>query len=62
MLQGKTFTVDPISKRRLENYGEEDQYYVKNHHEPIVSEDVFNMAQDILHKRGKNRRRGTSSV
>ena len=25
--QGKTFTVDPISKRRLDNFGEEDQFY-----------------------------------
>ncbi|MEK3986398.1 recombinase family protein [Paenibacillus sp. FSL K6-3166] len=58
LLQGKTFTVDPISKRRLDNYGEEDQFYIKNHHEPIVSEEVFEKAQDILHKRGKNRRRG----
>ncbi|WHX50072.1 recombinase family protein [Paenibacillus woosongensis] len=55
LLQGKTFTLDPISKRRLENHGEEDQYYIKNHHEPIVSEEVFNKAQDILHRRGKNR-------
>ncbi|MFR9712057.1 recombinase family protein [Paenibacillus sp. MB22_1] len=58
LLQGKTFTVDPISKRRLDNYGEEDQFYVKNHHEPIVSEEVFEKAQDILHRRGENRRRG----
>lgn len=58
LLQGKTFTVDPISKRRLDNYGEEDQFYIKNHHEPIVSEEVFEKAQDILHKRGKNRRHG----
>ncbi|NEZ42588.1 recombinase family protein [Paenibacillus alvei] len=52
LLQGKTFTVDPISKRRLENYGEEDQFYIRNHHEPIVSEEVFEKAQAILHRRG----------
>ena len=28
ILLGKTFTVDPISKRRLENLGEEDRYYL----------------------------------
>lgn len=56
VLQGKTFTVDPISKRRLDNHGEEDQFYVKNHHEPIVSEEVFEKAQTILSKRGANRR------
>ena len=26
VLMGKTYTVDPISKRRMHNYGEEDQY------------------------------------
>lgn len=33
---GKTFTVDPISKRRLDNFGEEEKYYIENHHEPII--------------------------
>ena len=35
LLLGKTFTVDPISKRRLDNMGEEDQFYIRNHHEPF---------------------------
>lgn len=55
ILLGKTFTVDPISKRRLENLGEEDQFYIKNHHEPIISEEMFDKAQEILKKRGSNR-------
>ncbi len=55
VLQGKTFTLDPITKRRLDNRGEEDQYYIKNHHEPIVTEEVFEKAQDILHRRGEIR-------
>ncbi|WP_284642051.1 recombinase family protein [Paenibacillus silviterrae] len=54
--QGKTFTLDPISKRRLDNFGEEDQFYIKNHHEPIISEDVFEMAQQILLRRSKNKK------
>ena len=29
LLLGKSFTVDPISKRRLANMGEEDQFYSK---------------------------------
>ncbi len=56
VLQGKTFTVDPISKRRLDNYGEEDQFYIKNHHEPIISEEIFEKAQAILNKRGAKHR------
>lgn len=58
LLMGKTYTVDPISKRRLENRGEENQYYTKNHHEAIVSEEVWNAAQDIC----KNRYRSNSNV
>ena len=56
LLLGKTFTVDPISKRRLVNFGEEDKFYIKGHHDPIVSEEVFAKAQEILAKRGYPRR------
>ena len=52
---GKTFTVDPISKRRLYNFGEEDQFYIREHHEPIISEEVFEAAQEILRRRAKPR-------
>jgi len=48
---GKTFTVDPISKRRLQNFGEEDQFYIRNHHEAIISQEVFDKAQEILARR-----------
>ena len=51
LLMGKSFTVDPISKRRLPNQGEADTYYVENHHEPIVSKELFEQAQAILQKR-----------
>jgi len=51
LLLGKTFTVDPITHRRLENMGEQEKYYVKDHHEPIISEEVFEEAQMILKKR-----------
>lgn len=59
LLLGKTFTVDPISKRRLENMGEEEQYYVKEHHEPIVSPEIWDAAQKI---RKSRYRTGTMSV
>lgn len=56
ILLGKTFTVDPISKRRLANNGEEDKFYIKDHHEPIISEELFEQAQEIRLRRrgGKN--------
>lgn len=45
---GKTYTVDPISKRRLDNHGESNKYYTKNHHEAIISEEEWDKVQDIL--------------
>lgn len=55
ILLGKTFTVDPISKRRLNNFGEEDKYYMREHHEPIVSPEIFEKAQNILERRNMTR-------
>ncbi|SNT11462.1 Site-specific DNA recombinase [Anaerovirgula multivorans] len=45
LLQGKTFTVDPITHRRLDNMGEREQFYIKNNHEPIISDEMFERAQ-----------------
>lgn len=55
ILLGKTFTTDPISKRRLANFGEENQYYLQDHHEPIVSREVWDEAEQIRLKRAKNK-------
>lgn len=52
---GKTFTLDPITKRRLENFGEEDKFHIKDHHELIISEEDFDKAQAIRLRRAKNR-------
>ena len=54
-LLGKTFTTDPISKRRLANMGEEEQYYIRDHHEPIVSREVWDEAERIRKKRATNK-------
>lgn len=54
--QGKTFTVDPISKRRLDNFGEEDQFYIHNHHEGIISDELFESVQTIIQRRAKNKK------
>jgi DNA invertase Pin-like site-specific DNA recombinase len=55
VLLGKTFTADPISKRRLENLGEEDRFYIRDHHEPIISEEIFERAQAIRNRRNGSR-------
>lgn len=59
---GKTFTVDPISKRRLVNQGEEDQYYIEDHHEPIISREIFEKAQKIVNLRGYNRKKAGDKI
>lgn len=45
--------------------GEENMYYIQEHHEPIISERMFNQAQEILQKRGgvrgSGRRKGNFS-
>lgn len=56
ILLGKTFTVDPISKRRLENLGEEERYFIKDHHIPIISHETFEKAQEIRNKRNGGRK------
>ena len=56
VLQGKTFTVDPISKRRIDNFGEEDQFYISDHHEAIISEEDFALAQQVLARRNSWRK------
>ena len=48
---GKTFSVSPMSKRRLVNKGEEDQVYIKDHHDPIISREVFEKAKAIRKSR-----------
>ena len=52
-LVGKTFTLDPISHKRLKNFGEADKFYIKNHHQPIISREDFEQVQEMLKiKRG----------
>ena len=55
ILLGKTFTTDPISKRRLANMGEENQYYLRDHHEPIVSREIWDKAEKMRMKRSNNK-------
>ena len=51
VLQGKTYTIDPISHKRKINMGEQDKYYMENHHESIISEEIWNKAQELMQTR-----------
>ena len=47
LIQGRTYTVDPISKRRIPNDGTTDMFYIKDHHEAIISPEDFDKAQEL---------------
>ncbi len=47
-LMQKYYVGDFLTKKRVRNQGELQQYYVKGHHEPIVTEEVYRAAQQRL--------------
>lgn len=47
----KKFTVDFLTKKMKKNEGEVQQYYVRNSHPAIVSQEVFDLAQLERHRR-----------
>ena len=53
LLLQKSFIRDHITKKKLKNYGEEDQYYVKNAHEPTIDRKTFEKAQQEIARRDK---------
>ncbi len=59
VLLQKTYTDSNFN--RLMNTGEKDQYYYKDNHEPIVSREVFDKAQQLLSEGAKNKCKGMNS-
>ena len=49
------YDYDSTTKRRLANFGESDKYHIENHHEPIISKEDFEKAQEIRLRRAQNR-------
>ena len=52
MLQ-KTYTDDRFN--RHVNRGEKNQYYIRNHHDPIVSHEIFDAANKIIKANGREK-------
>lgn len=50
VLMQKTITIDYLSHTSKINEGEADQYYIANHHDPIVSREIWDKAQELLDK------------
>ena len=57
-LMQKYYTEDFLTKKLVKNQGELQQYYVKNHHPAIVSEDTFEEAQVRLGEVRTGRNKG----
>ncbi len=55
-LMQKFYIEDFLTKRRVKNKGELAQYYVDKHHEPIVSEEVFEAVQHRIERAGNVKR------
>lgn len=49
----KTYTDDNFN--RHVNYGEKNMYLLKNHHEPIISYEVFELTVEVMAQRGKEK-------
>lgn len=53
----KAYTTDFLTKRKKLNRGKLPQYYVEGDHEPIISEELFELAQKELERRRLKRRK-----
>lgn len=49
----KTYTDDNFNRHN--NYGEKNMYLCKNHHEPIISHDIFDKAAAVIEQRAKEK-------
>ncbi|HCA21097.1 MAG TPA: recombinase family protein [Lachnospiraceae bacterium] len=47
----KTYTTDYLSKKRVKNEGQVEQYYVENSHKPIIARDEWEAVQMELERR-----------
>jgi DNA invertase Pin-like site-specific DNA recombinase len=60
LIQKKTYTPDFLTHTKRTNKGEVPFVTIENHHEPIVSREVWNMAQERLRQNNKHREGGGS--
>lgn len=57
LVQKKTYTPDFLSHEKKYNRGEEEFVILKNHHEPIISRELFEKANAILDARALSQKR-----
>ena len=51
----KTYTVDFLTKKRIDNDGQVNQYYIENNHEPILDKEKWEIVQLEIARRKKFR-------
>lgn len=51
ILTNKCYTVDHLTHKMVKNNGEVEQYYLPNHHAPIVDREIFDLAQETIEVR-----------
>ena len=51
LLLQKTYRDSYLTKKHLTNRGEKPMYYVEDNHEPIVSKEIFDKAQEVREQR-----------
>lgn len=51
-LRQKTYVKNYLTKETVPNRGELQQYYIRGHHEAIISEELFERVQNELRRRG----------
>ena len=55
LIQKKTYTPDYLTHEKKNNHGQVPRVVIGNHHEPIVSREVWNLAQQRLRQNNKQR-------
>lgn len=50
LVQKKTYTPDYLTHSKKYNHGEEEFVVIRNHHEPIISREMWEAAQEIIKK------------
>lgn len=50
---GKYYTENVLTHKKKVNYGEKEQFFTTNHHEPIISRELWDKCQEILAIRSK---------
>ena len=55
LVQKKTYTPDYLTHEKKTNRGEVPLICLENHHEPIISREIWNLAQERIQKNNKHR-------